>query len=341
MIKKLRDPKYLCVMKEESWEEMLAELTEKLEENEDVEEVTNVILTSIDKWGKGIHQVNKKLVSKDKEEIKKPVANDNVEANKTKEGKKLEPIFTANPAELKGEIINVRLNKAELSGIFYNGMDGTRARDEFIQVENVVPDFKDFLPGFPTRRYSFGGIVPHISGFIPGDIIVYVNRECMLGATLKNYLKRVNSFSDSAIINFQLCRGYAMQKKKIQLIRGKDYSGYFSFITGGSPAWCYLLFDEDKKEVLLEKVKPGTMDIKEFKEYGEVLYSGLGKDPPQDIIDKLIEEYGIKHVYTLSQTIENLFDPIISITLQKIRVVFSETLKNFGMSGNASVTIGQ
>jgi len=54
-----------------------------------------------------------------------------------------------------------------------------------------------------------------------------------------------------------------------------------------------LLFDKDKKEALIKKVKTGTMDIREVKEYGQVLYSGLGKKPPRDIECKMMKEYGL------------------------------------------------
>nr|CAD2156438.1 unnamed protein product [Meloidogyne enterolobii] len=282
MIKKLDDPKFINIVTEEGNLEMLDELGLKMKENKNVEELTDIILSNINQWGKGIYEVNKEKPASDKKEVIKPVVND--EIKEIKEVKKLEPIFTTNPAELKGEIINVRLkNEKPLDipfGITLSGMNGTRIQNEFIQIKRVF------------------GRPEYLKRVLPGDIIVYINEECILGARSGDVCKILVSFSVGEIVNFQLCRGYAFQKTGIQLIRGKDYSGYFSFITGGSPAWCYLLVDKDKREALLQKRKTGNVDIKE---YGEVLYSGLGKDPPKDIKDKMVEEYGINPDYKINQ----------------------------------------
>nr|CAD2156444.1 unnamed protein product [Meloidogyne enterolobii] len=86
---------------------------------------------------------------------------------------------------------------------------------------------------------------------------------------------------------------YHIKNPIVYLILCKDNSGYLSSTAFGSPAWCFLLVDKDKKEGLLEKVRPGTMDIREVKEYGEILYSGLGRDIPRDIRRKMMKEYGL------------------------------------------------
>ncbi|CAK5014012.1 unnamed protein product [Meloidogyne enterolobii] len=85
---------------------------------------------------------------------------------------------------------------------------------------------------------------------------------------------------------------YHIKNPTVYLILCKDNSGYLSSTAFGSPAWCFLLVDKDKKG-LLEKVRPGTMDIREVKEYGEILYSGLGRDIPRDIRRKMMKEYGL------------------------------------------------
>ena len=58
---------------------------------------------------------------------------------------------------------------------------------------------------------------------------------------------------------------------------------------GDKPAWHYVLVDEDKVQEFKDKVATGTIDVSD---YGEVLYSGWGKDPPQDIIDKVDHRFG-------------------------------------------------
>ena len=59
---------------------------------------------------------------------------------------------------------------------------------------------------------------------------------------------------------------------QIYLVRGKDE---------GKQAWHYVLVDEDKIEDFNAKVNTGTIDVAD---YGTVLYSGWGQDPPKDII---------------------------------------------------------
>ncbi|CAK5014006.1 unnamed protein product [Meloidogyne enterolobii] len=224
--------------------EMFVTLIEEMEQKEDVEEIAYMILANINLWANDIHEVNKKLVA----------------------DKKLEPIFTTNPNELKGKIINICIKKDSNFGIGYIGMRGTCTKNEFIQIATVDPE---------TPAY--------ISGALPGDII------CILGARREEVYKILDSFSVGDTVNFQLCRGYAMQEtvdNRIYIMRGIS-SCYFSFIT--SPAWHYLLVDKDKKEAFLGKCKTGSMDVAN---YGQILYSGWGKDPPQDIKDKLNEEYG-------------------------------------------------
>ncbi len=66
----------------------------------------------------------------------------------------------------------------------------------------------------------------------------------------------------------------------VYLVRGKDR---------GKPAWHYVLIDKDKKEMFLAKSRTGAMDVAD---YGEILYSGWGEDPPQEIKDKITEEFG-------------------------------------------------
>ena len=62
---------------------------------------------------------------------------------------------------------------------------------------------------------------------------------------------------------------------QIYLVRGKDKS---------KQAWHYVLVDEDKIEAFNAKVKSGNIDVAD---YGTVLYSGWGQDPPKDIKRKI------------------------------------------------------
>ncbi|ACT69300.1 hypothetical protein ACJZTR_01410 [Neorickettsia risticii] len=74
----------------------------------------------------------------------------------------------------------------------------------------------------------------------------------------------------------------SVRKKRsdcVYLVRGKDKN---------RPAWHYVLVDKVKKEMFLAAAKSGSIDVKD---YGEILYSGWGEDPPEDIKKKIEEEY--------------------------------------------------
>ncbi len=67
----------------------------------------------------------------------------------------------------------------------------------------------------------------------------------------------------------------------VYLVRGKDR---------GKSAWHYVLVDKEKREMFLAKSRTGSIDVAD---YGEILYSGWGEDPPQAIVDKINEEFGL------------------------------------------------
>ncbi|CAK8162348.1 hypothetical protein CAXC1_120030 [Candidatus Xenohaliotis californiensis] len=66
----------------------------------------------------------------------------------------------------------------------------------------------------------------------------------------------------------------------VYLVRGKD---------GEKSAWHYVLVDRPKLQIFLRKTQGGSLDVAD---YGKVLYSGWGQDPPQDIVDKINKEFG-------------------------------------------------
>ena len=61
----------------------------------------------------------------------------------------------------------------------------------------------------------------------------------------------------------------------VYLVRGKDR---------GRPAWHYVVVDEDRLEDFKTNIKSGTIDVAD---YGKVLHSGWGDDPPKDIVRKV------------------------------------------------------
>ena len=69
------------------------------------------------------------------------------------------------------------------------------------------------------------------------------------------------------------------RSQNVFLVRGKDR---------GRAAWHYVLVDNNKRELFLAATKKGSLDIAD---YGEVLQSGWGQDPPENIVKKIEDEF--------------------------------------------------
>ncbi|MFT5703261.1 MAG: hypothetical protein ACJAZX_000267 [Rickettsiales bacterium] len=68
----------------------------------------------------------------------------------------------------------------------------------------------------------------------------------------------------------------------IYLVKGVDDS---------RNAWYYVLVERLKLSLFLRALND---DIIHLEDFGEILYSAYGDEPPQEITDKLKKEYGIK-----------------------------------------------
>ena len=77
-----------------------------------------------------------------------------------------------------------------------------------------------------------------------------------------------------------------IEGERVFSVRGKD---------GGRPAWHYVLLvdDEETIKIFHERVKQGRVDVAD---YGQVLESGWGKDPPNEVKDRMERNYNI--IYT-------------------------------------------
>ena len=74
-----------------------------------------------------------------------------------------------------------------------------------------------------------------------------------------------------------------MTMNQLFLTRGKDR---------GRPVWHYILVDEDKFEVYAAMFRNGaTVPHINLVEYGKVLESGWGENPPEDIKEKIVNYY--------------------------------------------------
>ena len=65
----------------------------------------------------------------------------------------------------------------------------------------------------------------------------------------------------------------------VYLVRGND---------NGREAWHYVLVDKSKLHFFKQKMKTGSVDVAEF---GKVIYSGWGKDPPAEIIEAINKQF--------------------------------------------------
>ncbi len=65
----------------------------------------------------------------------------------------------------------------------------------------------------------------------------------------------------------------------VYLVRGKDR---------GEPAWHYVKIKRTKLPLFLKAVESGSLDVAEF---GEVVASGWGDNPPDDVIEEMKRTY--------------------------------------------------
>ncbi len=73
-----------------------------------------------------------------------------------------------------------------------------------------------------------------------------------------------------------------MQAELIYLVKGVD---------AGRNAWYYVLVDRLKVQLFLKALND---DIIHLENYGKILFSAYGDEPPTEITNQLKEEYGIQ-----------------------------------------------
>ncbi|MBN8827225.1 MAG: hypothetical protein J0H68_00780 [Sphingobacteriia bacterium] len=71
-------------------------------------------------------------------------------------------------------------------------------------------------------------------------------------------------------------------EKYIYLVRGID---------ANKEAWYYILVDKLKLPIFIKEAQSNEIELTDF---GQVLYSGWGKNPPEEIAMKLKNEFNIK-----------------------------------------------
>ena len=71
------------------------------------------------------------------------------------------------------------------------------------------------------------------------------------------------------------------RSQNVFLVRGKDR---------GRAAWHYVLVDNQKRELFLAATRSGSLDVAD---YGEVLESGWGEDPPKHVVKRIEDEFNL------------------------------------------------
>ncbi|KHN86170.1 Membrane-associated guanylate kinase, WW and PDZ domain-containing protein 3 [Toxocara canis] len=104
-------------------------------------------------------------------------------------------MFTRDPSQLRGELITTRIVKGPKGlGFTLIGNDGSSAHEEFLQIKSVIP-----------------GGAAHRDGVLHmGDVLVYVNNECVLGATQSRACRIFQAINVGETVTLQVCRGYPL-----------------------------------------------------------------------------------------------------------------------------------
>lgn len=101
--------------------------------------------------------------------------------------------FTQNPNELKGEFLKTSLLKTP-HGFGFTIIGANETSEDFLQIKFIVPD------GAAARDNSLR----------QGDVLVYVNNECVLGYTHQDVVEIFQSIPVGNSVELTVCRGYPL-----------------------------------------------------------------------------------------------------------------------------------
>lgn len=65
----------------------------------------------------------------------------------------------------------------------------------------------------------------------------------------------------------------------------------YGLLENGEQYWIYAAVKPSRYAALSTAQKEGTLDVYDFKEYGEIIVSGKGKAPPDEVTLKVAEMY--------------------------------------------------
>lgn len=65
----------------------------------------------------------------------------------------------------------------------------------------------------------------------------------------------------------------------------------YGMLENGNPFWVFAAVKPSKYQPFIAAQKDGTIDLYNFEPFGEIIISGEGKSPPDEIILKVAEMY--------------------------------------------------
>ena len=101
--------------------------------------------------------------------------------------------FTQNPNELKGEFLKTSLLKTP-HGFGFTIIGANETSEDFLQIKYIVPD----------------GAAKRDNRLRQGDVLVYVNNECVLGYTHQDVVEIFQSIPVGKFVELTVCRGYPL-----------------------------------------------------------------------------------------------------------------------------------
>jgi len=101
--------------------------------------------------------------------------------------------FTQNPNELKGEFLKTSLLKTS-QGFGFTIIGANETSEDFLQIKYIVPE----------------GAAARDNRLKQGDVLVYVNNECVLGYTHQDVVEIFQSIPIGQSVELTVCRGYPL-----------------------------------------------------------------------------------------------------------------------------------
>nr|XP_038024482.1 membrane-associated guanylate kinase, WW and PDZ domain-containing protein 3 isoform X2 [Anas platyrhynchos] len=170
-------------------------------------------------------------------------------------------LFTRDPSQLTGALIRTSLKKSTM-GFGFTIIGGDRP-DEFLQVKNVLKDG----PAAQDGRIA------------PGDVIVDINGNCVLGHTHADVVQMFQLVPVNQYVNMTLCRGYPLpddnEDPVVDIVTATP-------IINGPPG--------TKGDVCLtsQDLMPGTVVLDQNGKTGPMLVNGRLNGPPVDTNEQRI-----------------------------------------------------